>query len=108
MLIDHDKAFEGIPYHKSLLSNGVLPFYSRNHLFYKLLKKAVKKQGIDGIFDTFEYYLSILDLKKLEIIREGLTELNHDITDCFTWEEYLGFVKTHSNLFISALKRSVT
>jgi|GEM_PF-4041744 len=106
-LIDHEKAFEGIKYAKSLYLNNSLCPFSKNHLFFKILKKRVKAEGTGKIFESFEYLFSIVSLFGLNEILIQLNQLGYDTTECELWLQYLTDIKRNLPDFIKILRSSL-
>jgi hypothetical protein len=106
-LIDHDKAFGSVDYAlREFASNRLCP-YNKDHLFFEMLKKQVKKDGTKQKFETFREYFNSLNLGNLDILNAQLTEFDYDITECKTWKAYLYDIKQNRTNFVSVLKKSL-
>jgi hypothetical protein len=108
VLIDHDKAFEGIGYALGQFQNGLLCQYSLNHLFFKTLHKKAKKEGVKNMFESFEFYMQNMRLGELVDIRKQLTDFQYDTEDCRTWEAYLDEMKQNIPNFVENLRNSLS
>jgi len=115
MLIDHELTFSFIDNYnkeglKKLLYNiiekrQVVPYQFQQHLFYESLKdyKGVKA----GLFDTFNEYLSKLNINKLELLLKEL-ERNEIYTGSSIFlMEYLREIKSNNEKFSECLYKSI-
>lgn len=108
VLIDHDKAFEGIEYAFAQFNNGLLCQYSSNHLFFKILRLKAKKEGVKNMFDTFQFYMQKMRVRELVELRKQLTGFQYDTDGCQSWEAYLEEMKQNIPNFVENLRKSLS
>jgi len=106
-LIDHDKAFGGVAYALSEYNNNRLCPFHKYHLFYKMLNRRAKKNGVEDMFETFRTYLNLLNVGDLEHLNAQLKEFNYNIDECLGWMNYIYEIKQNQTNFINTLKNSV-
>ncbi|MCI4671983.1 MAG: hypothetical protein MRZ79_27820 [Bacteroidia bacterium] len=76
------------------------------HVFLKALKEA-KSLDDELTFDTFDFYLNLLNPRKLIPYQEKMEELNFEVDDFVDIIRYLQIVKEKRPSFIQALRNSV-
>jgi len=106
-LIDHDKAFGSVDYALGEYNNNRLCPFHKYHLFYKMLKNRAKKEGNEGMFDTFSMYLNMLNVGNLDALNEQLAEFGYEIDDCLAWKQYIYEIKQNHINFVKTLKGSL-
>ena len=106
-LIDHDKAFGGVNYALSEYKNNRLCPFHKYHLFYNILRKRAKKNGVEEMFETFRAYLNRLNIGNLEILNLQLKEFNYNIDECSEWMDYIYNIKQNQTNFVNTLKGSL-
>jgi len=108
LLIDHEKAFEGVDRVYDLYESGVLPSYAQNHVFHEKLKKLGKIESITVDFETFSEYCRNLNLKEVEENVNFLIECNFDKEECTNWLEYLKKRLRNYTIFVDVLKKNLS
>lgn len=107
MLIDHEKCFEGLEYHLQNVKKGVLPHYFKGHLFYNIVRKAVKRKKIKGDFATFSEYLCKLNLSLVEENVQFLISEGYDKVECEKWLSYLKIQRNNFSTFVNLLSHQI-
>ena len=108
LLIDHEKAFEGLTVHLENIRKGVLPYYFNEHLFFNKLKAENIKTQNSVKFETFEEYFRILSLDKLEENVNFLVENGYNEAECNGWFNYIRLQKENYRNFITLLKKKLS
>ncbi|GAA0876705.1 hypothetical protein GCM10009118_31150 [Wandonia haliotis] len=107
LLIDHEKAFEGLSVHLENIKRAILPHYFTKHLFYNKLKtESLKAQNIVN-FETFEEYFRILKLDRVELNVDFLIANGYDEDECKSWLNYLFYQKENYRTFVALLKKRI-
>lgn len=107
ILIDHDQAFEG--YSKApeyFKSNNLLP-YSPNHIFFDILKRRESNDNNSVKFETFEYYLRYMKLRRIKLQVSRLAELGYGVGECYDWINYIESIKNNSANFVNVLRLNI-
>lgn len=107
LLIDHEKAFEGLSKQYVNVQNGILPHFFKDHLFYKQIRKNLAKSIRHEPFETFEEYFRNLTFERLRdnvnfLIRHGYNE-----EECLSWLEYLQHQKENCRNFVTLLRKKI-
>jgi len=105
-LIDHELSLiYNKPFEEYKKNNILYARYSfeRRHIFLDYLKKS--KNEIT--FDTFAYYLDLINLKELEIAAKQLADYGYDVSDFHYISEYIKGVKNDKLGFINILKTAI-
>lgn len=107
LLIDHEKAFEGMHNVFDNIQIGVLPYYFEKHLFYKKLNKVAKKSPNTVKFETFEEYFRILRLDKIKDNVDFMIQKGYDKEECLDWIDSLEKLKKNYLTFVTLLKTKI-
>lgn len=107
LLIDHEKAFEGLRHNLDNMKKGILPYYYSNHLFYQRLQKAEKRKPNSVNFETFTEYFRNLTLREIEENVDFLIKNGYDKEECKAWLLYLVEQKAIYLNFVSLLKQKI-
>jgi hypothetical protein len=107
LLIDHEKAFEGLNVHLSNINKGIVPYYFKEHLFFEQLNKAAQKLKNSICFETFEEYFRILNLDSVEENVNFLIKQGYNKEECLSWLDYLQQQKENCRTFVTLLRNKI-
>lgn len=107
LLIDHEKAFEGLEVTAENFTRGELPHHYRNHLFFNRLRSEEEKRAGKVRFETFSEYFRTLSLRAVEENVRFLIESGYDEEECTSWLSYLHDQKTNYTNFVSLLTEKI-
>ena len=99
ILIDHEHCLWVNQTRIDKIKEGRLVYPFKNHLFYHKLKRQRNKPT----FETFEYYLSILNTSVLDSYHKQLLTHGHEINNYDLIIEYLCYVKNNPTQYTKVL-----
>ncbi len=104
-LIDHELSLrDDIP---DLRYNHFINYYNyKNHLFYKRIYST--RLDYNALFDTFEYFLNLLNVDILDEVFDSLANNGYDMTHSFRVKNYIQDVKDNSRSFVDLLKGTLS
>lgn len=108
LLIDHEKAFEGLEVTLANYQKGIVPHHFSNHIFYTRLKKEARKKLNTVNFETFKEYFRILTFNKIEENIHFLVDNGYNADECYSWLKYLQTQKENYNTFVSLLIQKIS
>lgn len=107
MLIDHEKAFEGLEIMRINYNVGIMPHYFNKHLFFSKLNRIAQKNTESVSFATFEEYFRNLSLLRIEENINFLIQSGFDGESCNAWLSYLNSQKENYRNFVALLNRKI-
>jgi hypothetical protein len=108
LLIDHEKAFEGLEVVAQNLERGQLPHHYSNHLFYPRLSAQAQKESNSVNFETFSEYFRNLNLQEITENVRFLIEKGYNEHECEGWLNYLMHQKVNYTNFVALLKQKIS
>ncbi len=107
ILIDHEKAFEGLTKQFTDVQNGIVPYFFKEHLFFKQIHKTSVKNIHHVPFETFEEYFRNLSFERLKLNINFLIQHGYNEEECLNWLEYLQNQKENCRNFVTLLRKKI-
>lgn len=107
LLIDHEKAFEGLECIYTNVNNGILPNFFSYHIFYKRLRVLAKTKSEEINFETFEDFFRLISFVEIEENIRFLIQNGCDESKCYEWLFYIKKQKENCTNFVTLLNRKI-